>query len=145
MKVGKKSAAVGALIGVLLVGGAGVGRAQQGTVEKAGEKVDGVLREIRSGFKNLSEEVKVRFARVRTEVESMTVESRVYGRLHWDKALQGAHLAVEVRDEGVTVLEGNVPDAAAKAKAVVIARDTIGVTQVIDRLAITPPAEETRP
>jgi hyperosmotically inducible protein len=43
-----------------------------------------------------------------------------------------------VQDGGTTFLRGAVPDAAAQQRAVVLARDTVGVTQVVDELTLLP-------
>ena len=63
----------------------------------------------------------------------MEVSARVYGRLHWDKALNGSKVDIEVTEGGHTTLTGVVADAKAKAKAVELTRDTVGVTQVVDQ------------
>ena len=60
-----------------------------------------------------------------------------YGRLHWDKALENATLDIDVRDGQVVVLKGKVDSAAAKQKAEQLTRDTIGVTSVVNELAVT--------
>jgi osmotically-inducible protein OsmY len=60
----------------------------------------------------------------------------VYGRLHWDKALSDASIELSV-SSGVVTLRGAVPDTAAKAKAVTLAAETVGVTQVIDELMVS--------
>ena len=70
----------------------------------------------------------------------MGVASRVYGRLHWDKALETSTLDLEVNN-GVATLRGEVPERKAKARAVELARETVGITQVIDQLAIQPPSQ----
>jgi TRAP-type uncharacterized transport system substrate-binding protein len=44
----------------------------------------------------------------------------------------------EVQEGGTTVLRGAVPATAAGDRAVVLARDTVGVTQVIDELVVAP-------
>jgi osmotically-inducible protein OsmY len=65
----------------------------------------------------------------------MGVAARVYGRLHWDKALNSSTLHVKV-EEGVATLSGSVPTAEAKAKAVTLAAETVGVSKVVDELTI---------
>jgi hyperosmotically inducible periplasmic protein len=124
-----------------------VGHAQQeGTAQKAKDSIDNAVRDLKKGVQDVSESVRERFARARTSVHNMGVEARVYGRLHWDKALNTASIEIEVRDGGVTTLRGVVPDAAARAKAVALAGDTVGVTQVLDQLAMpSPPVPATGP
>jgi len=74
---------------------------------------------------------------MRKSVEKMGVQSRVYGRLHWDKALEGAKLEISVRDSQVVVLSGSVASAAAKQKAEELTRDTVGVGNVVNELSVT--------
>ena len=105
--------------------------AQEGVGEQVGKKID-------RGIDRLEENLKQSWAQIRKSVENMGVQGRVYSRLHWDKALEKATIDVEVRDEHVVVLKGSVPNQAARQKAVQLARDTVGVTQVVDRLAVAP-------
>jgi len=118
----------------------GVGRAQQeGAGEKAGEKIDEVGRKLKKGLDKAEDAVREGFHKTRDSVQSMGVAARIYGRLHWDKALNSTTLHVKV-EEGVATLTGAVPSAEAKAKAVTLAADTVGVTKVVDELTI--PASE---
>jgi hyperosmotically inducible periplasmic protein len=110
----------------------GIASAQQppGTAEKIGEKID-------RGISQIGTEFSQAWAEVRKSVEKMGVQGRVYGRLHWDKSLENANLDIDVRDGQVVVLKGKVDNAAAKQKAEQLARDTIGVTSVVNELAVT--------
>jgi len=103
---------------------------QPGTATKIGEQID-------RGLTQLGAELSQAWSEVRKSVEKMGVQGRVYGRLHWDKALEGANLDVSVRDGQVVVLSGTVKDAAAKQKAEQLTRDTIGVTNVVNDVAVT--------
>ena len=67
----------------------------------------------------------------------MGVQSRVYSRLHWDKDLNDAKIDLEFKD-GTATLRGTVKTVKAKAKAVELARDTVGVDRVVDQLTIEP-------
>jgi hyperosmotically inducible protein len=108
-------------------------RAQQGGVaERVGEALDNTGRAIRGG-------VQAGVGRARTRVHTMEVQDRVYSRLHWEKSLTASALDLEVRAGGVTVLRGVVPDAASRARAVDLARTTVGVTQVVNELAVRSP------
>ena len=51
----------------------------------------------------------------------------------------GSTLELEVRDGGTAVLRGGVPDEAARRRAVDLAKETVGVTLVVDELTILPP------
>ncbi len=123
----------------------GIGRAQQeGAAEKAGEKLDEVGRKIKKGLEKAEDTVREQFHRTRESVHGMGMVARVYGRLHWDKALHSSALTIRV-ENGAVVLRGAVPTLAAKAKAVDLAAETVGVTQVIDELTVPgSEAEKTR-
>ena len=114
---------------------AGVGLAQQGGVaEQIGEKLDSVGRGLVRGAQDVTDSVRKRFEVVRTDVSRMGVHPRVYSRIHWDKTLQGSRIEVHMLRDGVVLLRGTVPDVAAKAHAVELARDTYDVTGVVDEL-----------
>ena len=103
------------------------GFAQETVGEKIGKAIDRGVNELRQGW-----------TEVRQSVEKMGIEARVYGRLHWDKALHDASLTIEARERGEVVLKGSVPDSVARQKAVQLTQDTVGVSQVTDQLAIAP-------
>ena len=128
------------IVGTVALAWAGVGRAQQGVGEKVGEGLDEAGRVIKRGLQRSGETVRESFARTKTSVQNMGIESRIYGRLHWDKDLNGSLIELEVKDASVAILKGVVPTAAIRSKAVALARDTVGVTQVIDQLSISVPA-----
>jgi hyperosmotically inducible periplasmic protein len=118
----------------------GVGRAQQeGAGEKVGEKLDEAGRKLKQGLNRAEDAVREGFHKTKDSVHSMGVQARVYGRLHWDKALTKSDLHVKV-EEGVATLTGSVPTAKDKDKAVTLALDTVGVIKVVDELTI--PASE---
>lgn len=139
--MGKTHLVIGStLLGAVVVAWAGVGRAQQGVGEKVGESLDDAGRVIKRGLQQTGETVRESFARTKTSVQNMGIESRIYGRLHWDKDLNSSLIELEVKDASVAILKGVVPTAAGKSKAVALTRDTVGVTQVIDQLAVSAPA-----
>ncbi|MGP0066715.1 MAG: BON domain-containing protein [Isosphaeraceae bacterium] len=115
--------------------GNGGAQQQEGAAAKAGEKIDEVGRRIKKSIEKAEDAVREGFHKTRDSVHSMGVMSRVYGRLHWDKALHAATLVVKVED-GVVTLRGAVPTRAAKSKAVTLAAETVGVTKVIDELSV---------
>src|SRR5262249_43828730 len=130
-----------ALLGSGMILSAGVALAQQpGVAEQLGGKLDSVGRGIVRGAQDVSDSVRRRFEVVRTDVSRMGVHSRVYSRLHWDKSLHTARIEVHLLHDGVVLLRGTVPDAAAKAHAIALARDTIDVTGVVDELETVIPA-----
>ncbi len=127
------------LLGAVAVAWAGEAGAQQGVGEKLGEGLDDAGRVIKRGLQRSGESVRESFARTKTSVQNMGIESRIYGRLHWDKDLNGSLIDLEVKDASVAILKGVVPSAVVKSKAVALTRDTVGVTQVIDQLTVSGP------
>jgi osmotically-inducible protein OsmY len=107
-------------------------KTQPGTATRIGEQID-------RGLTQVGAELSQAWSEVRKSVEKMGVQGRVYGRLHWDKALEGANLEISVRDGQVVVLSGTVDNAAAKLKAEELTRDTIGVSSVVNELALKAP------
>ncbi len=103
--------------------------AQQGPLDNAG-------RAVKRGFQSAGQAVQGGFQKTRTSVHNMELVSRVYSRLHWDKALTTSTLELEVRDGGVAVVTGVVPDAASKVKALTLTAETVGVFQVVDQVAV---------
>jgi hyperosmotically inducible periplasmic protein len=137
------AAVIALAIGVAWWGG--VGRAQQqGAGEKAGEKLDEVGRKLKRGIDKAEDAVREGFRKTRDSVHSMGVQARVYGRLHWDKALHSSDLHVKI-EEGVATLSGSVPTAEAKTKAVLLAAETVGVTKVVDELTVPASEADRRP
>jgi osmotically-inducible protein OsmY len=100
-----------------------------GTASQIGEKID-------RGLNQIGAELSQAWAEARKSVEKMGVQGRVYGRLHWDKALEGAKFEISVRDNQVVVLSGNVATETAKYKAEQLASDTIGVVSVVNELTV---------
>jgi hyperosmotically inducible protein len=105
---------------------------QPGAAEKLGETID-------RGLSQLGAELSQAWTDVRRSVERMGVQGRVFGRLHWDKALQGAKLDVTVREGQVVVLTGTVTSSAAKVKAEELTRDTVDVRSVVNELVVAGP------
>ena len=111
--------------------------------KRIGERLDGVGREIKGGLDRAGQGVKEQFASAKASVQNMGVESRVYSRIHWDKALADATIELAATQDGVITLDGTVATARAKVRAAELAQDTVGVTKVVDRLAVRPAATTT--
>ena len=124
---------LGGTVALCVIVTAGV-RSEEGTGEHVGKKVDQAIGELREGAKKVIEDV-------RGSVERLGVEGRVYARLHWDKALQGASISVDAGKDGNTTLRGTLLDEKAKAKAEQLAGDTVGVQRVANELKVQPPAQ----
>ncbi len=110
------------------------GQAVKRGLQNAGQAIDG-------GLQTAGNAIQGSFQKTRMSVHNMEVVSRVYSRLHWDKALTTATIELEVRAGGVAILSGVVPDEAAKARAIALTVETVGVVQVVDRLAVAPPGK----
>jgi hypothetical protein len=123
----------------LALGVAGLGQAQQdpGPGKKAGQKLDELGRSIKKGLQGAGDTIREQFSKVRNAVHNMDIAAREYGRLHWDKSLTTCALDLEVKG-GTVTLRGDVPDAKAKVKAAELARETVGITEVVDQLNISP-------
>ena len=107
--------------------------AQQGPVSQG---LNDAGRAVKRGFQTAGQAVQGGFQKTRTGVHNMEVVSRVYSRLHWDKALTTSTIELEVQAGGIATLTGVVPDEAAKAKALTLTAETVGVFQVVDQLAV---------
>ena len=132
---------------VLVVGGlvaawGCVAWAQQGPV---GQGINSAGRSIKRGFQSAGQAVQGGWAQTQTSVHNMEIVSRVYSRLHWDKALTTSNLELDVTNGGIATVTGVVPDAAAKAKALTLTSHTVGVIQVVDQVVVTPPTPPIRP
>ncbi len=114
-------------------------QAPKSTGEAVSKTVDDVVQRIERGAKATSVSVQAQYQRLRASVHDMGVQARVYSRLHWDKDLNGAKLEVEVK-EGTAILRGAFRTARAKAKAVQLASDTVGVDRVEDQTTLDQPA-----
>lgn len=116
------------------------------TGETIGRAVDRAVRDLGRGVEDVGQSLRQRFEAARSSVDRMGTEARIYGRLHWDKDLHSAPLELEVREGGAVVLRGAVADVGARAKAVMLTRETVGVTEVIDEITVRPrPATEDGP
>jgi hyperosmotically inducible protein len=65
-----------------------------------------------------------------------TLTDQVRSRFAGDPQLKSTSLEMMVKD-GVLLLEGSVPSAAMKQRALTIARETDGIIQVIDKISVT--------
>jgi osmotically-inducible protein OsmY len=122
----------------VFVGAVVVGYGQESTGQRIGEKADEAIAGLREAAHNVADQVRKSFEEARATVDRLSAEGRVYARLHWDKALNGASISVEVGKDGNTTLRGMVPNEAAKMKADQLAGDTVGVQRVVNELKVQP-------
>ncbi|MGC8638762.1 MAG: BON domain-containing protein [Isosphaeraceae bacterium] len=137
-KIRRVSAAVLFGLSLVLATGSAVQAQEQDTGKKVGQQLDELGRTIKKGLKSAGDSVRQQFTRARAAVHDMNVTARVYSRLHWEKCLNTSDLDLEVKGDVVT-LRGAVPDAKAKAKAIELASETVGVKDVKDQLTIATP------
>src|SRR5262245_57981777 len=98
---------------------------EQGVGERVGESIE-------RGLNNIGQKLRKTWADFRRSVDELSVQGRVYGRLHWDKALANAPVEITVQNENVVTLTGSVPNEAAHRTAVTLAEGTVGVGKVVD-------------
>jgi osmotically-inducible protein OsmY len=105
--------------------------AQEGPAQQLGRRID-------QGLEQLSQEVQEAWTEVRARVDRLGVQGRVYGRLRWDKAFADEPIDVSVETKDIVTLTGRVQSEAARQQAIELARNTVGVREVIDRLRVEP-------
>ncbi len=113
---------------------------EDNTGEQIGRKVDRAVDKLGEGAKDVMNQVRRGFEEARNAVDRLSIEGRVYARLHWDKALHESTFSVDVGRDGVTTIRGTVPSDPAKAKAERLASETVGVERVVNELQISAPA-----
>jgi hyperosmotically inducible periplasmic protein len=103
--------------------------AQDGPLQRAGQALDNAGKTIRY-------RVETEIARGQAAVQDREVLHRVARRIEWDKQFLGSALRMEVRPGGTVVLQGSVLNDGVRRRAVDIVENTIGVSSVIDELAV---------
>ena len=69
------------------------------------------------------------------KVDDAAVTTRLMTKLSSERLVKGANIQVTAKN-GVLLLEGTVPSRAAKQRALTLAQETEGVTQVVDRIRV---------
>jgi len=108
--------------------------AQDGILSRTGRALDNAGRGIRNA-------VETGVAQGQVVTEEREVLNRVMRRIEWDKHLAGSPIQFEVRPDRTIVLRGAVPSQVHKRRAADLAVSTVGVTAVVDELAV---AKETK-
>ncbi len=67
--------------------------------------------------------------------------NRVAKRIEWDKQFLGSTMRIEVQPGGRVVLQGSVRTEAVKLRVVNVVTNTIGVSSVVDELAVVKDVE----
>jgi BON domain len=120
-----------ALLAATVLSLSSTGHAQQGIAGRAAEALDNAGRNIRFGVENT-------VAKSKAAVYEQELLARVYSRIHWDKYLVKSTLELQVQADGTAILRGAVTDKAVKDRAIVLARDTVGINRVIDEITVLP-------
>ena len=101
---------------------------------------DGPLRRVGRAFNRTGRNIRVNVEnevfRGQINAQEWEILHRVGKRIEWDKQLIGSAMRLEAQPGGVVILQGSVLTAAAKMRAVDIVEYTIGVTTVVDQLAV---------
>jgi hyperosmotically inducible protein len=103
--------------------------AQDGPIRRAGQALD------RAG-KNIRYRVETEVARGQEAVQDREVLHRVARRIEWDRQFLGSTMRIEVQPGGRVILQGSVTSDAVKLRAVDTVQNTIGVSSVVDELAV---------
>ena len=106
-----------------------VSQAQDGPLRRTGRALD-------NAGKNARARVEGEVVRGQITAQERDLLARVTNRIRWDKKLVNSVLQIEAQPDGGVVLRGSVVDAAAKNRAVDLAESTVGVTKVVDELAV---------
>jgi hypothetical protein len=117
------------LVAALLVASFATAAQAQGPLRRAGQALDNAGKNIRARVEN-------EVARGQITAQERDLLARVESRLMWDKQMVGSALRLTVGAAGAVVLQGSVVDEAAKKRAVDLAQSTLGVTAVVDELAV---------
>jgi hyperosmotically inducible protein len=103
------------------------------------DKIDSAVDSIKKGAENAADAVKEQYHRAHESVHGLSAHGRIYARFHWDKHLQEAKIEISVKGS-VATLTGTVPTDKAKAKAIELAEDTVGIDKVIEHLTVIAPS-----
>jgi hyperosmotically inducible protein len=136
-----------AVVGVLLLnywpggwpfGGARTGPASSGAGTINTERARERAAEIGERAADLGEKAAVATKKIQETVSEAGLTTKIKAKMALDDTLKSR--AIDVSTEGSTVtVSGTVPTAAARDRALALARETAGVSVVIDRLEIRPP------
>jgi osmotically-inducible protein OsmY len=75
---------------------------------------------------------------VRDSMGEASLAARVHNRIHWDRYLAELDVRVHTTAAGTVTLRGSVPDLAIKQRLIDLAKSTVGVQTVEDKLVLPP-------
>jgi hypothetical protein len=102
---------------------------QDGPIRRAGRALDNAGKNIRARVEN-------EVAREQIAAVERDLFNRVSLRLSWDKQMARSAIQLEVQSDGTAILRGSVMSEANKKRAVDLVENTVGVTRVVDELAV---------
>ena len=109
--------------------------------KEAGEKTKEVAKDVgektKDGAVKVGEKTKEGASKVGSEITDAWILGKVKAQFVGEDVLKGSDINVDC-DKHIVRLRGTVPTAAAKARAMTIAKSTDGVDHVIDELTIGP-------
>jgi hyperosmotically inducible protein len=103
--------------------------------EKATDKAKSTANAAAEKTKQGAEKTKEALSKTGEVITDGWISSRIKTKFMGDEALRASAIDVDTTDHVVT-LTGAVPDAAARAKAVSMAKDVEGVNRVVDKLKV---------
>ena len=105
--------------------------------EKATDAVKGTANTVADASKKGAKATKNAISKTGETITDEWIVTRIRTNIANDEALRGTAIEVDVKNNVVT-LSGTVPTAAARTKALAVAKDVEGVTRVVNNLKITP-------
>jgi len=117
----------------------GVSRVQNNlkSREKATTAVAGTANTVADASKKGAKATKSAVSKTGEAITDEWIVTRIRTNVANDEALSGSDIKVDVKNNVVT-LTGTVPTAAARAKALAVAKDVEGVSRVVNNLKVTP-------
>jgi osmotically-inducible protein OsmY len=109
----------------------------KGTVQETKAVAKEVGEKTKDGAVKVGEKTKEGVSKVGSEINDAWILGKVKAQFVGEDVMKGSDINVDC-DKHIVRLRGTVPTAAAKARAMEIARKTDGVDHVIDELTIGP-------
>jgi osmotically-inducible protein OsmY len=120
------------LSATIFLGGCTEQQAQQ-----LGDVTEGTAKTGGAALKDFAQHVGKGLKKVRQGLDEAELGGKIYARIYWDKQLQAAKVSIDAHVDGTVELQGTVPDAKTHDRIVDLARNTVGVKEVIDRLEVS--------
>jgi osmotically-inducible protein OsmY len=105
--------------------------------EKATDKAKGTAGAVADKSKKAAGKTKEAVSKTGEVITDAWISSRIKTKFMGDEALRASDIKVDSNDHVVT-LTGTVPNEAARAKAVAMAKEVEGVNRVVDNLKVAP-------